>query len=171
MSNGDRSGRRSFLSRVGVAAGAIAVVVPERALARETLGQLTGASETMAPFALRPAERIGRWTVVEVHPVRFGAVPVILADGDGEQFQIDVLRRDGHPDAPVGVGQTDTLSVYLSNRGDGDTATREEHGLGALALAAALDRREAQIPDGLLTFAERAAMHPRAAYSVPLPRA
>jgi hypothetical protein len=131
---------------------------------------LTGASETPLPFGLRANEQIGRWTIVEVHAVRFGAVPVILEDSEGERFQVDVLQRDGRPDSPVGVGQTDTLAVYLSNRGDGDTATREEHGLGAIALAAALDGREAQMPEGLLTFAERAAMHPRAAYSVPLAR-
>jgi hypothetical protein len=168
MSNGDRSGRRSFLSRVGVAAGVVAVAAPERALAQTLTAAVPGAAP---PLGLEPSQHIGRWTIVEVHPVRFGAVPVILEDGDGERFQVDVLRRGPNPDAAEGVGRTDMLSVFLSNRGDGETATREEHGLGALALAAALDRRGAEMPDGLLTFEERATRHPRAAYSVPLSRA
>ncbi len=166
MSKGDRSGRRSFLSRVGVAAGAVATLTPHTALA-ERIAR-TPLPATPAPLGLTVDRAIGRWKIVAVHPVRFGAVPVILEAADGERFQVDVLRRDNGPDAPDGIGNTDELSVYLSNRGNGGMATREEHGLGALALAKALGDGQVEVPDGLLTFAERRERHPGEAFCVPL---
>jgi hypothetical protein len=119
-------------------------------------------------LGLRTQQIIGQWIIVAIHPVRFGAIPVVLEDVRGERFQVDVLRRDSRPDAPEGIGNTDTLSIYLSNRGDGGKVTREEHGLGALALAKALGEGEVQVPDDLLTFAERRDRHPGEAYSVPV---
>jgi hypothetical protein len=165
MSERDRSGRRSFISRVGVAAGAVAALTPSTALAR------LGDRAQIGALGLVPQQNIGGWTIVAIHRVRFGAVPVVLEDARGERFQVDILRRDSRPDTPDGIGNTDTFSVYLSNRGDGGKATREEHGLGALALAKALGDGEVEVPDDLLTFAERRARHPGEAYSVPLVRA
>ncbi len=165
MSKDDRSGRRSFLSRVGVAAGAVAALAPRTALA-ERVGSL--ASESRGPLGLAVSQRVGRWTIVAIHPVRFGAIPVVLEGADGERFQLDVLRRDTRPDVPDGIGHTDTLSVYLSNRGNGGKVTHEEHGLGALALAKAIDDGQVTVPNDLLTFAQRHERHPGEAYSVPL---
>jgi hypothetical protein len=166
MSNKERSGRRGFLSKVGVAAGAVAIAAPQRALA-----DITGVtSERNEPSALglEVSQRVGQWTIVAVHGARFGAIPVIMQAAAGGRFQLDVLRRDADPTRPDGVGNTGSLSIYLANSGDGDTPTHEEHGLGAMALADALAVSNAALPSELLTFAERNERHPRAAYSVPL---
>lgn len=111
---------------------------------------------------------IDRWTVVAVHDVTLGAIPVVLATAKGEHFQVDVMARD--PDGPRGVAETEHLSLYVQNRGDGRTATEEEQGLGAMSLAAVLRAREA---DGartpaLLTLNERHRRHPDGAFGVPL---
>ena len=91
-----------------------------------------------APFgdALAVGVVLGRWTVVAVHPVHMGAVPVVLATADG----------------------------------DGRTATDEEQGLGAMALAEHLRGREAAgwAAPSLLTLHERATQYPEGAFGVPL---
>jgi len=158
MGSGDKSGRRGFISRIGVAAGAIAVAAPQRAIAQHT-GRALG---------VVPEQSIGRWKIATIYGVHFGAVPVVLEDASGERFQVDVLRRDPDPARPDGVGNTDVLSVYVANRGDGDTATHEEQGLAAMALADALAVGDVTVPEGLLTFSERLVQHPGEAYSVPL---
>lgn len=125
--------------------------------------------EVLALFGpIQPGTRIGRWTVRAVHGVRMGAIPVVLASEEGEEFQVDVLRRDNAPGAPAAVGQARTLSVFVVNGGSGSTATLEEQGLGAMALAEALARREdegAAVP-ALLTLRERTARFPRAVLRV-----
>jgi hypothetical protein len=117
---------------------------------------------------LRPGTTIRRWTIVAVHPVKLGAIPVVLATADGTRFQVDVMARD--PNGPSGVAQTEHLGLYLRNRGDGHTATDEEQGMGAMSLARALRAREAEgasMP-ALLTLAERHRRHPDGAFAVPL---
>jgi len=125
--------------------------------------------EVLALFgSLRPGSTVGRWTVAALHDVHLGGIPVVLSTADGERFQVDVVRRDCSPGAPAGVGNTASLSVFVLNDGDGSKATHEEHGLGAMALAEALNRREAEgaaIPQ-LLTLAERQSRFPRGVYSV-----
>ena len=137
-------------------------------------GRDRGAPATVPPEAaalfaeLGPGTRLDRWTIVAVHPVRHGALPVVLRAGDGAPYQIDVLSRDSA--GPPGVAQTRALSLFVVNRGDGDTPTDEEQGLGAMALAQALAEREAagaSLPT-LSTFAERQAEHPDGAFAVPL---
>jgi hypothetical protein len=118
---------------------------------------------------LRPGRRIDRWTVVAVHDVHLGAVPIVMATAEGERFQVDVLARD--PGGPHGVAETDRFALFIANRGDGHTATAEEHGLGAMAIAVVMRDAESQpgasFPD-LLTLSQRAASHPQGAYGVPL---
>lgn len=111
--------------------------------------------------------QLGRWTVVALHPIRNGALPVTLSDASGETFQVDVLRRDIASDGVNGIATTQGLSVFLLNGGDGSVSTHEEWGLGAMSLAAALREREleAQTP-ALLTWRERAARFPRGAFRV-----
>jgi hypothetical protein len=111
---------------------------------------------------------LGRWTVVAVHPVHFGAVPVVLATDDGRRYQVDVLARD--PGGPAGVANTERLSLFVANHGDGRTATDEEQGLGAMALAEHLRSREAAgwSAPSLLTLDERATQYPEGAFGVPL---
>ena len=116
---------------------------------------------------LTAGTQLDRWTVVAVHPVRNGALPITLADAAGEQFQVDVLRRDGSADGVNGIATTDTLSVFLLNGGNGSVSTHEEWGLGAMSLASALRQREgeAQSP-ALLTWRERAARFPRGVFRI-----
>jgi hypothetical protein len=115
---------------------------------------------------LRPGTRFARWTVVAVHPRAGGLLPIELKGADGVPFQVDLARRD--PEGPRPVAETATLALYLSNGGRGDTATVEEHGLGVMALAARLQRREAsgaQAPQ-LLTLRERSRERPDGVFRV-----
>lgn len=116
---------------------------------------------------LVPGQHVGRWTIVAVHAVHLGAVPIVVANADGSRFQIDVMARD--PDGPGGVARTDRFDLFIANHGDGQTATQEEQGLGAMALAEVLRAHEAraEVPT-LLTMHQRAAQHPQGAYGVPL---
>ncbi len=87
-----------------------------------------------------PGTKVGRCTVVRVDPVLAGAIPVTLAAADGSEFKVDVLRHDGET---PGVARGGSLAVFMHNGGSGGKATVEEHGLGAMALAGWLERREA----------------------------
>jgi hypothetical protein len=126
-------------------------------------------SSGMAVLAgqLRPGATLGRWKVVAIHPEQFGAVAVVMATEDGRRFQVDVLRRDAS--GPDGVANTSKLSLFVSNRGDGQTPTDEEEGLGALVLAEALEPYEDHDDfRGLSTLAQRNAAHPGGSFGVPL---
>ena len=115
-----------------------------------------------------PGARIDRWQVVAVHPVRFGAIPIVLATDDGRRYQVDVLARDD--DGPAGVATTEHFSLYVANQGDGAMPTDEEQGLGALALARELadyEARAAELPE-LLTLRQRIARHEGEAFGVAL---
>jgi hypothetical protein len=103
--------------------------------------------------AIGAGASLGRWTVVAVHPIHHGAVPVVLATADGRRYQVDVLARD--PAGPQGVANTEQLSLFVANHGDGRTSTDEEQGLGAMALAVVL-------------LQERSTRHPQGAFGVPL---
>lgn len=98
----------------------------------------------------------GRWRVVSVHPVRCGAVPVVVETRSGERFQVDILSRDRRQGARRGIAQTHNYALYLSNTGRGAKPTPEEHGLGVIWLAALLRAREIQAPRAsLITLRER----------------
>lgn len=116
--------------------------------------------------------RFGRWRVVAVHPVKHGAVPVVLESQSGRRFQVDVLRRDRHPQARHGVGETRLYALFLVNNGRGNTPTNEEQGQGLLWLAALLRPREHRVrPGTLLTQRERVRMFPRGRFDVVLDHA
>lgn len=111
--------------------------------------------------------RFGRWRVVAVHPVKHGAVPVVVETQSGRRFQIDVLRRDRHPQARRGIGETRFYALFLANNGRGNTPTLEEQGVGLLWLAALLRPREGRVRPGmLLTQRERVRMFPRGRFDV-----
>lgn len=113
--------------------------------------------------------RVGPWHVAAIYDFHLGAVPVVLESSAGGRFQVDVLKRDTRPGAPKGVADTRHLSLFLSNKGNGATPSDEHHGLGLMALAAAVQQRESfAAPKGLLTLAERVVQFPRAGYSVPV---
>lgn len=165
MSSNDRSvdqGRRHWL--VAVPLGLLALGFA----ARGWLGP-RGLAGPPAFTTLAAGQRLERWTVVRVHALHFGAVPVVLETETGKRYQIDVLARD--PAGPEGVASTEALSLYVvdeqaDRQTDGSRPTDEEQGLGAMVLAQAL--RTETPPDGLLTLAQRQQQHPRGAFGVPL---
>ncbi len=119
--------------------------------------------------SVTPGQQLDRWTVVAVHPLHLGAVPVVLSTADGHRYQVDVLARD--PQGPEGVANTERLSLFVVNShvaedDDGLRRTDEEQGLGALVLADALVG-EVDVP-GLLTLSQRQRQHPQGAFGVPL---
>jgi hypothetical protein len=166
MSSSERSadpGRRQWM--IAVPIGLVALGM----LARGWLGRSPASAEPSAFASLMPGQQLDRWTVVRVHPVHLGAVPVVLATEAGQRYQVDVLARD--PAGPDGVATTEALSLFVVDvRATPDSAgnrpTDEEQGLGAMVLAQAL--RSEAAPAGLLTLAARREQHPRGAFGVPL---
>lgn len=166
MSSNDRTvdqGRRYWLGAVPLGLLALGFA------ARGWLGGAAGSTGPSAFPSLAPGQPLDRWTVVRVHPVHLGAVPVVLATESGQRYQVDVLARD--PAGPEGVASTNALSLYVvdvqaARESDGSRPTNEEQGLGAMMLAQAL-HGEAP-PAGLLTLAERQRQHPRGSFGVPL---
>lgn len=137
-------------------------------VARGWLERAGGGAQSAFP-SLVPGQTIDRWTVVRVHPLHLGAVPVVLETDSGKRYQVDVLARD--PAGPAGVASTDVLSLYVvdvqaDRQTDGNRPTDEEQGLGAMVLAQAL--KTETLPSGLLTLAQRQQQHPRGSFGVPL---
>ena len=169
-----RVDRRGFLTAAGVGAGVVA--------AGYLGSRIAGDSRDHAPRSLPPADgdvdalfaglahdgALGDCRIERVHGVHLGAIPVIMTCAAGSRFQVDIMRRD--PDAPPGVGNTDSLSFYISNRGDGSAPTAESQGIAALTLAHALSRRQRAgvVAPRLLTMNERHQAHSGAAFAVAL---
>ncbi len=107
---------------------------------------------------------VGDVTVIAIHAPHLGAVPIVLRTTDGVTFQVDVLARD--PNGPKGVAETQALALFVSNRGDGSTATDETQGLAVMAIAARLD--DAPRTADLLTLRERTERYPNGSFGVPL---
>lgn len=106
--------------------------------------------------------RFGRWRIVAVHPVKLGAVPVVVECRDGTRFQVDIVRRDAGLLGRHGVAETRHYALFLSNVGDGHTPTPEELGQGIIWLAALLRPYEHRgNPGGLMTLRERHRRFPR----------
>jgi hypothetical protein len=179
--------RRDFVVSLGAAGGALLGVFSNQARAHAAghaphQPARPAVTPTGAPAApvlapelaalfgpLTAGAQVERWRIVTVRGPQFGAIGVVLTGADGVQFQVDVLRRDRTPGAPPGVGHTPSLTCFLANRGDGSTATAEEQGLGAIALAAALSERElsgAPVPALLLTLRERNRRYPSGLFAV-----
>lgn len=173
--------RRQFLSGVLTAASAGAATSAQALPVTSTLLSQTPAAPPPVvdptPVAgdpsshelqqmLPPGQRFGRWRVVEVLPVKLGAVPVVLESRRGERFQVDILRRDRSTRARRGLAETREYSLFLLNRGLGDTPTQEDHGLAVLWLAALLRPRERALgPVALLTQRERTQRFPRGKFN------
>ncbi|MCA9642698.1 MAG: hypothetical protein H6718_26565 [Polyangiaceae bacterium] len=102
---------------------------------------------------LTAGSQLGRWKVAGVLPLREGAVSVVMAHGNDERFQLDVVAR-GDQRAP---GESEFFQVMVVNRGDGATTTREEEGLAAMALADVIRANEHAVDrSGFLTLEQRA---------------
>lgn len=179
--------RRQFLSGLLTAASASAATSAQAlTLPEASLAGVSGSSSTRpashaagpsGPLAegathglqnlLPEAVRFGRWRVVSVLPMKLGAVPVVLESRRGERFQVDILRRDRSARARRGLADTQEYSLFLLNRGQGDTPTQEDHGLAVLWLAAFLRPRERVLPTvPLFTQRERMQRFPRGKFNV-----
>lgn len=182
--------RRQFLSGLltaasaGAANSAQALPVPSSLLSRpvdapspapsappaglaERSPSLPGETDSHELQQLLPeGQRFGRWRVVSVLPIKLGAVPVLLESHRGERFQVDILRRDRSARARRGLAETREYSLFLLNRGQGDTPTQEDHGLAVLWLAALLRPRERSVATvALLTQRERTQRFPRGKFN------
>ncbi|MEI8256484.1 MAG: hypothetical protein WCJ30_12490 [Deltaproteobacteria bacterium] len=177
--------RREVLA-LGVVAGGAAVMVTSAVAAtrpsKRNVSDKTADAAVQQPEAQATAQldettralfapiladgRVGGCTLVAVHAVKMGAIPVVLAAAGGTQFQVDVLRRDAQVDAN-GVRVAGSLTAVLHNRGAGGDPTHEEQGLGVMALLEVLSAREAAgaaVP-ALLTLRERNVRFPRGVLS------
>jgi hypothetical protein len=155
-------GRRSFLGGIG----ATAALAARRALHAPSsrppatpsvtgrAGERAGAAE-LAAFGVAAGARFGSCTVLDTFCTEEGALAVRLQGSDGRRLQLELLRHD--PRTP-GVARAGIVDVFVNNGGRGDTATDEEHGLAAMALARHLaglpSASQALLP--LPTLAERA---------------
>lgn len=133
---------------------------------RNFVAASTPVLELLAP--LKPGDQVYDWTVVAIHDVNMGAVPVILADKNGAKFQVDILRRDTKKGAPHSVADAHGLSLFLANNGNGKKTSDEAKGLGVVALATVLSRRAHKAPAGLLTWRERVSLFPKGEYKAPV---
>lgn len=170
--------RRGFLSAVALAP-AVPLIAASEARAEDdpsrapsVAGQSPGAGVTpeAPPEPLPPPGEISRelelaggFVVTRAYGVHFGALPFVV-EGEGDRFQLDVLRPDAL--GPRGVFETEHFSVFVADHGSAHTAPARER--GARALGAALQRRaEAGVAlPTLASFLERRAAHPSEAYDV-----
>jgi hypothetical protein len=172
MSVPSDASRRELLKVVGVgAAGAAILTLPARKLVAERPAPVSPEVVPAAPPETKPVEpphfvndlagtQLGPYHVDSVGALERGGVPIVLCAPSGARFRVDVLRVDP-ADGAAGIGFVGSVSVYLRNGGDGNTATDEEQGLGAMALAEELVRREREgrrPPPDLLTRGEREAL-------------
>ncbi len=155
--------RREVLKAVGIGASGAAlaaVVVRKTATPRAPEAERAADDPAQAWLGDLVGQRLGTYTVVSVGAIERGGVPVVLEAASGRAFRVDVLRVEPGVDR-AGIGEASSVSVYLRNGGDGSTATDEELGLGAMALASELARRDRagmKPPSALLTMSERGAL-------------
>jgi hypothetical protein len=149
-------GRRTFLGGVGAAAAAVGA-----ARLLQTKAGSAGSESPLGSAGVVPGAAFGTCTVLDATQRDDGAIAVRMLGSDGRRFELEFL---GHDARTPGVARGGSLGVYVNNHGRGDTATDEEHGLAAMALAAHLGRFEAA--GGALpllpTMAERAMRGDRA---------
>lgn len=169
MSSPRNASRRDALKTVAIAASgaAIAVAVSPSVAQTPTSSSRSRAGAGAEPARTPDAEpladlagaQLGPYRVDVVGAIERGGIPVQLSYG-AHSFRVDVLRADPS-DAQSGIGRVSAVTVYLRNGGNGRTATDETMGLGAMALAEELARRERdgwKPPAALMTMGERSAL-------------
>lgn len=155
----------ALLSQPADVVSPMADVIPSRSVGHSSTPLVEADSHELQQL-LPEGQCFGRWRVVSVFPVKLGAVPVVLESRRGERFQVDILRRDRSTRARRGLAETCEYSLFLLNRGQGDTPTQEDHGLAVLWLAALLRPRErATSTVALLTQRERNQRFPRGKFN------
>ncbi len=137
----------------------------ERA-AREAAAQRTASlGALLAPLAV--GSQVDGLTIVGMHGVRYGAASVVLETSSHKQLQIDILRHDSAPDAPLPVARTEKYDLVVANGGKGDTPTSYGLDRATRQMAAAIRKNEASVAFlGVLTLRERWRHFPDASYSV-----
>jgi len=176
MSSPRNASRRDALKTVGLAASGAAAGLVLTHSPRVDTTMKPGDPPGVDPGALKDREiaaaaakhryldelvgvELGDYRVEWVGSLERGGIPVQLAHA-GKSFRVDILRADP-TDLRAGIGPVTAVSVYLRNGGSGNTPTDERMGLGAMALAAELARREQagwKPPAALMTMAERSAL-------------
>lgn len=143
--------RRSFVGALGVGAAAAAATSTTQAHAAPSRGSLPltreqqerqAAELASAVAPLGAGSRLGRWSVERVLPVAAGAQSLVLRDEAGRSFQLDVCLRAPGVSSP---GGTERFQVFVANGGDGATATVEDHGLAAMAVAEVIRANEQRL--------------------------
>ncbi|MCC6217104.1 MAG: hypothetical protein IT376_19755 [Polyangiaceae bacterium] len=143
--------RRSFVGALGVGAAAAAASSTAAVHAAPATGAIVLTPQEQAQRAealesavapLTSGSRLGRWTVERVLPVAAGAQSLVLRDASGGLFQLDVCSRAPGVSSPA---STDRFQVFVANGGDGATATVEDHGLAAMALAEVIRANEQRL--------------------------
>jgi len=153
-----RVSRRQLVGMVATAAAVVPALSSKPGFAASTSPEETR-QDLLVP--LQPGSPLGDWTVLAIGAVHAGAVSVSLRDSQGVRFFIDICKRDDAPDAARPPARSDLYDLYLSNEGDGATATLENHGLAAFALAEILRSNEHSVLlEGMLTRRERLARFP-----------
>jgi hypothetical protein len=133
-------GRRKFLGTVGVVAGAVAAFGVLGKMGSSGIGQSSSLEDLLRAAGVHPQARFGTCRVVQVERTSDGSLGLTLADRAGQRFELELLGHDANAPGVAGAG---SLAVYVKNQGHGTTATVEEHGLAAMALARHLARHEA----------------------------
>jgi hypothetical protein len=139
-------GRRRFLGGVGAAAALGAKRALTAPLSNAAFGPSKptpadpdrAAAASLAALGVAPGARFGSGTVLGTSCTEDGALAIRMQGSDGRRFQLELLRHD--PRTP-GVAHAGAIAVFVKNGGRGDTATDEEHGLAAMALACHLTQR------------------------------
>ena len=156
----DPVSRRHLLAIAGAAAAL--PLVTNASAAEPRAGQAEKpASESATSRLLSPlggGSKLGAWTVERILPLADGAMSVVLVDGTGTAFQLDICAKDASLAALRGPAVTDKFEIFVANRGDGALGTHEDHGLAAMALADVIRTNEPHVSvDGFRTLAQRIA--------------
>ena len=157
MKSGDVS-RRFVVGALGASTVASVVATGRQAKARSSTEGAPGsearleAEPLMDPEAQAVAEalvaplasgqQLGRWKLERAVPIKGGAAIFVLLGPDGGEFQLDVCARDDANEVPA---RTEYFDIHVANGGDGATATNEEHGLAAMALAEVIRSNEQRV--------------------------
>lgn len=161
--------RRDAAKALGMGAAASAVLVsrsasllaaaselPEGAPAAQASSALRGLQPEALSLALvaplQAGSKLGRWVVQAILPLSQGVVSVVLSDSVGQPFQLDVVARS---EAPIAPGVSEFFEVLLVNQGNGRTATEEERGLAAMALAEVIRSNEHSVERREFVSAEK----------------
>ena len=154
-----RVSRRQLVGMMATAAAVVPALSSAPAVAAPATPD-EARKDLLAP--LQAGSPLGEWSVIAIGSVRAGAVSVALRDAQGVRFFVDICKRDDAPGAATPPARSDLYDLYLSNEGDGATATQENHGLATFALAEIVRSNEHSVRlDGILTRRERLARFPQ----------